>query len=82
MEKEITISNNLNEITVLANFIEEVGEELSLSVETTMNINLALEEAVANIIMYTFQKREKARILKYSGLYLHEILPLLLLTKS
>ena len=31
MEKEITISNNLNEITVLANFIEEVGEELSLS---------------------------------------------------
>ena len=63
MEKEITISNNLNEITVLANFIEEVGEELSLSVETTMNINLALEEAVANIIMYAYPPQEQHAIL-------------------
>ena len=49
MEKEIRISNNLNEIVVLASFIEELGEELSLPAETVMNINLALEEAVANI---------------------------------
>ena len=68
MEKEITISNNLNEITVLASFIEEVGEELSLSVETTMNINLALEEAVANIIMYAYPPQEQhAILLKVSG---------------
>ena len=46
MEKEIRISNNLNEIVVLASFIEELGEELSLPAETVMNINLALEEAV------------------------------------
>ena len=52
MEKEIRISNNLNEIVVLASFIEELGEELSLPAETVMNINLALEEAVANIINY------------------------------
>ena len=45
MEKEIRISNNLNEIVVLASFIEELGEELSLPAETVMNINLALEEA-------------------------------------
>jgi len=54
MEKEIRISNNLNEIATLANFIEELGEELSLPMEAIMNINLALEEAVANIIMYAF----------------------------
>ena len=54
MEREIKISNDLNEISVLASFIEELGEELSLSFETTMNINLALEEAVANIIMYAY----------------------------
>lgn len=41
MEREIKISNDLNEISVLASFIEELGEELSLSFETTMNINLA-----------------------------------------
>lgn len=57
MEREIKISNDLNEISVLASFIEELGEELSLSFETTMNINLALEEAVANIIMYASNSR-------------------------
>lgn len=30
MEREIKILNDLNEITVLASFIEELGEELSL----------------------------------------------------
>ena len=57
MERDIKISNDLNEISVLASFIEELGEELSLSFETTMNINLALEEAVANIIMYRSEER-------------------------
>lgn len=63
MEKEIKISNNLNEIAVLAAFIEEIAEELSLSMETTMNINLALEEAVANIIMYAYPSDEEHTIL-------------------
>lgn len=63
MEKEIKISNDLNEIAVLATFIDELGEELSLSAETTMNINLALEEAVANIIMYAYPTEEKHDIL-------------------
>ena len=61
MEKEIRISNNLNEIVVLASFIEELGEELSLPAETVMNINLALE--VANIIMYAYPPKEQHIIL-------------------
>ena len=60
MEREIKISNDLNEISVLASFIEELGEELSLSFETTMNINLA---AVANIIMYAYPTQEQHTIL-------------------
>ena len=63
MEKEIRISNHLNEIVVLASFIEELGEELSLPAETVMNINLALEEAVANIIMYADPPKEQHIIL-------------------
>ena len=49
MEKEIRISNNLNEIVVLASFIEELGEELSLP--------------VANIIMYAYPPKEQHIIL-------------------
>lgn len=59
MEKEIKISNDLNEIAVLANFIEELCGEFSLPAETVMNINLALEEAVANIIMYAYPPQEQ-----------------------
>ena len=43
--------------------MEELGEELSLPFETTMNINLALEEAVANIIMYAYPAHEQHTIL-------------------
>lgn len=63
MEKEIRFSNNLSEISILANFIETLGEELSLPAETTMNINLALEEAIANIIMYAYPPKEEHGIL-------------------
>ena len=44
MEKEIRIKNNLDEIAILANFVEELCSELALPAEVTMNINLALED--------------------------------------
>lgn len=63
MNKEIRITNNLEEISHLYEFIEELGEVLDLSSETTMNINLALEEAVANIIMYAYPEGKRHEIL-------------------
>ncbi|MCD7849414.1 MAG: ATP-binding protein [Parabacteroides sp.] len=62
-EKEIRIANDLDEISRLQEFVEELGEELMLSAETTMNINLALEEAIANIIMYAYPAGERHEIL-------------------
>ncbi len=56
MEKEIKIVNNVNEITRLADFVDELGVELDLSPEVTMNINLAVEEAVVNIILYAYPR--------------------------
>lgn len=62
MEKEIQIINNLDELGRLSEFIEELGEALSLSTETTMHINLALEEAISNIIMYAYPQEEEHEI--------------------
>ena len=62
-EKEIRIINDLDEIFRLQVFIEELGEELNLPAETTMNINLALEEAIVNIIMYAYPTKEQHEIL-------------------
>lgn len=57
--KEIKIANDLGEISHLAETIEELCSEFNLSDETTMHINLALEEAIANIIMYAYPADEK-----------------------
>lgn len=63
IEKEIKIANSLDELPQLAQFVEEIGNDLALPAETTMNINLALEEAVANIIMYAYPPQEQHVIL-------------------
>lgn len=62
MEKVIKLINNLSEIARLADFIEEIGNEFTLTPDTTMNINLALEEAIANIIMYAYPSEEEREI--------------------
>ena len=62
MKREFEIINDLAEITNLSVFIEELCEELALPFETIMHINLALEEAVANIIMYAYPATEKQSI--------------------
>lgn len=63
MEKEIRIKNKFSEIAALSAFVEELCNNLALPAESTMNINLALEEAVANIIMYAYPPTEEHEIL-------------------
>ena len=58
MEKQIVLQNKISEIPKLAEFIEGIGQELNLPVESVFNLNLALEEAVTNIIFYAYPKDE------------------------
>lgn len=63
MEKEIKLINDVAEIERLEVFVEELGEELDLAPDVTMNINLALEEAIANIIMYAYPSEQQHEII-------------------
>lgn len=63
IQKEIRLANDLDEVSLLAEFVEDLCAELDLSAETTMNINLALEEAVANVIMYAYPSGERHEML-------------------
>ena len=56
MKKYIDIVNKLNEVKRVAAFVEELGEELNLPISLIMSINLAIEEAVVNIIQYAYPK--------------------------
>ena len=50
----ITLLNDLEQIPLLASFVDEVCEAVNLDMSTTMSINLALEEAVVNVIDYAY----------------------------
>lgn len=57
MNKILCIKNEISEISRLATFIEETGEELDLPMPLIMSLNLVLEEAVSNIILYAYPQR-------------------------
>ena len=62
MEKKLVLTNEIAEINKLALFIEELGEELNLTPDLVFNLNLVLEEAVSNVILYAYPKEERQEI--------------------
>lgn len=62
MEKKLVLQNEITEISKLTFFIEELGEDFDLSPELVFNLNLVLEEAVSNVILYAYAKEEHQTI--------------------
>ena len=62
MEKRLVLKNEISEINKLAIFIEELGEELKLTPDLVFNLNLVLEEAVSNVILYAYPEGETQEI--------------------
>lgn len=58
MQRELTIHNDVQQIELLTGFIEEVCSSLGLDDMLTFNLNLVLEEAVTNVIMYAYPQDE------------------------
>ena len=52
--RSITLPNNIEQVPELSAFVEEVCEEVGLDMSTTMSMNLALEEAVVNVMSYAY----------------------------
>lgn len=55
-ERHLILHNDIQQIPQLAEFVEAVAELAHLDVGLTMSLNLALEEAVSNVIMYAYPK--------------------------
>ena len=54
LKKELTLRNELTELEKLVPFIEQLSDELALPNELAFNLNLVLEEAISNIILYAY----------------------------
>ncbi len=57
--RKIELINEISQLTLMSEWIEQICKDYEVSDAVTMNINLALEEAVANVIMYAWQDKEK-----------------------
>lgn len=53
-ERHLVLHNSVDQISQLTDFLQEIADEKGLDASTAMNINLALEEAVTNVIMYAY----------------------------
>ena len=80
MEKSIILTNDISEISKLTEFVEELGNEFSLTPDVVFKLNLVLEEAVVNVINYAYPKEEHQFI--YLSATLHEGSIVLILTDT
>jgi anti-sigma regulatory factor (Ser/Thr protein kinase) len=58
---KLIISNKIEELYKVTEFIEQMGLQLGLSPALTMNLNLALEEAISNVIQYGYRQKAESR---------------------
>jgi len=54
MTKQLTLHNNVQQIELLAEYIDLIADEAGINPSLAMSLNLALEEAVTNVIMYAY----------------------------
>ena len=54
IERDITLPNNIEDVPLLNDFIDSVCEELTIDPAVTMSLNLAIEEAVVNVMQYAY----------------------------
>ena len=55
-ERHLLLHNDIQQIPQLADFVETIAHEKHLNQSLAMGINLALEEAVSNVILYAYPK--------------------------
>ncbi len=62
MEHRLVLKNNIEEVRKLADFVRKIAAELKLPFTLETNINMALEEAVSNVILYAYPDGETQEI--------------------
>ena len=53
-ERHLVLHNDIQQIPQLAGFVETIASEMKLEQNMAMGLNLALEEAVTNVILYAY----------------------------
>ena len=62
LSRNLTLPNDINTIPQLNEYIDSVCEDMGLDMATSMSLNLALEEAVVNVMNYAYPKGTKGTV--------------------
>ncbi|MDD2204792.1 MAG: SpoIIE family protein phosphatase [Bacteroidales bacterium] len=62
LNRTIIIDNNIEEINKLHVFIEEISQDINLPADLSMQMDLALEEIVSNVILYAYKDLKNKKI--------------------
>ena len=54
INKHLVLHNNIEQISLLADFIDCLAEEAGIDPSLARSMNLALEEAVTNVVLYAY----------------------------
>mgnify|MGYP002568967855 CR=1 FL=1 len=60
--KELVMTNSLEEVSRLPSFLEEIAGETAMDAAEMMSLNVALEEALVNVIRYAYPQSEIGKI--------------------
>lgn len=63
MQKILNLTNDINQIPQLAEWVEQLSEEAGLPIDKTFQLNLALEEAVVNVMNYAYPGQQDMPII-------------------
>ena len=63
LRKSIVLPNDTKEVPRLSAFVDEVCEALGFTAAVTMQLNLALEEAVVNVMEYAYPEGKSGSVL-------------------
>ena len=61
-DKILQVTNQMYELSRVVLFLDELGEEWDLSMPLILSLNLVLEEALTNIILYAFNDGQQHTI--------------------
>lgn len=56
--KTLSISNRIAELAIVGEFLEALGEEWDIPLPVVLSVNLALEEALTNVISYGYDDQD------------------------
>ncbi|MBQ8065733.1 MAG: ATP-binding protein [Prevotella sp.] len=62
LQRSITLPNDIEQVPQLAAFVDGVCEAVELDTSLTMSINLALEEAVVNVMTYAYPAGKQGHV--------------------